>query len=294
MLGDTTRVDAYDTALAGALRPGDVVVDVGCGALPLSLLALDHGAGRVYAIEADPAMSAIASELVRANNLQDRLIVVHGDARLVRLPEKADLVVSEMIGNIGPEEQMPEILGLVARRVLRPQGRMLPSRLTTHLRAIEFDGEGWGVWTDFRGYALDAVQQYASPLPQPHVFVRPPKTLSEPVAFDDAQLQSGTRTTRRDVTLEITRPGKLQAAVGYFTAHLGPGIELSNFPGYPGCNWAVVAWPLRHTEVGPGDALRIRLESSKETREIGNWRLHCDLARSQRRKSHEVRGRLGT
>ena len=45
--------------------------------------------------------------------------------------------------------------------------------------------------------------------------------------------------------------------LGYFTADLAPGVELSDFPSYPGCNWAVWVWPLRHTAVAAGDVLRL-------------------------------------
>ncbi|MEP2579594.1 MAG: hypothetical protein ABJH75_18490, partial [Roseibium sp.] len=64
MLGDRTRLEAYDKALARDVRPGDVVVDVGAGCLALTLLALRHGAGHVYAIEGDPATARIAGAIL--------------------------------------------------------------------------------------------------------------------------------------------------------------------------------------------------------------------------------------
>src|SRR4051812_31403138 len=145
MLGDRRRLDAYERALKRAVAPGDIVVDVGAGSLILSLLALECGARHVYAVEADPQMAALATQIAADNCLAGRLTVVVGDARTVRLPEQADVLVSEMMGNLGPEEEMAEILQVAARHFLRPGGKVVPQRLTTKLQAIAFDDEGWGV-----------------------------------------------------------------------------------------------------------------------------------------------------
>ena len=134
MLGDVSRLRAYDAAIARAVRPGDVVVNVGAGTLILSLMALRHGARHVYALEADPEMAAVARKVAGRNRLGGRLTLVQGDARAVRLPEKADVLVAEMMGNLGPEEEMAEILRDVARANLRPGGQVIPRRLVTHSR----------------------------------------------------------------------------------------------------------------------------------------------------------------
>src|SRR4051812_15751952 len=120
MLGDRPRLRAYDNALRAAVGEGDVVVDLGAGTLALTLLALRHGARHVYAVEADPEMVAIAERVVEDNDLKDRVTVVCADARTVRLAEPADVVVAELLGNLGPEEAMAETVSAVVRRNLRP------------------------------------------------------------------------------------------------------------------------------------------------------------------------------
>ncbi|MEV5826877.1 50S ribosomal protein L11 methyltransferase [Spirillospora sp. NPDC052242] len=279
MLADRPRVIAYDRALENTVR-GGVVADVGAGTLALSLLALRHGAEHVYAIEADPVTAAVAATVAEQNDLKGRLTIVQGDARAVRLPRKADVVVSEMMGNLGPEEQMMEVLGAFNRRNLARGGHVVPNRLVTHLAPIEFDREGWGLWSDdYFGFRLDAVRDHAHPEAQLYFFQRPPRLLGEPVTLADHR-PGGARPVRRTArTLKIDRPGRLHAVAGYFTATLTKGISLSNMPSYPGCNWAVWVWPLRHTPVSAGDELRVEVRPPDDVRQVTDWRLDCALSK---------------
>ncbi|GAA2534990.1 methyltransferase domain-containing protein [Winogradskya humida] len=283
MLADAPRMRAYDAALGQAVHAGDVVVDVGAGTLALTLLALHHGAGHVYAIEADPQMLEIAADLIQANNLKERVTLVAGDARTVRLPEPADVVVAEMMGNLGPEEEMAEVIRAVARRALKPGGRVVPRRLTTRLAAIEFDHEGWGLWShDFLGYRLDSVCDHAEAAAHLHFFQRDPRLLSDAVTVADSVLGEGGTQLKPSLRLHVGEPGTLHAVVGYFTAELTETVSLSNFPSYQGCNWAVWVWPLRHRTVAAGEEIRVEVHRPKGRAGIriaGDWRLECGFVR---------------
>jgi protein arginine N-methyltransferase 1 len=280
MLGDRVRLEAYDRALARRVHPGDVVADVGAGTLVLTALALRHGARHVYAVEADPQMAAVAERLVEANGWRRQVTLVQGDARTVRLPERVDVVVAEMMGNLGPEEDMCRVLGAVARHNLRPGGRIVPEQLRTSFAPVQLDGEGWGVWTDdFLGMRLDVVQELVEPQAHLHFVTRPPTFLAEPAVV--ACAPGSARTAFPGVLPELTvhTRGRLHAVLGYFTAVLAPGVELSDFPSYPGCNWAVWVWPLRHTAVAAGDVLRLTVLPGEAGRVVTDWRLDCHLLR---------------
>jgi protein arginine N-methyltransferase 1 len=71
----------------------------------------------------------------------------------------------------------------------------------------------------------------------------------------------------------------LHAVLGYFEATLVPGVGLSNFPSYPGCNWAVWVWPVRHTAVAAGDELQLRVRVPDGGRVVTDWLLDCRLRR---------------
>jgi SAM-dependent methyltransferase len=282
MLADRPRLTAYDAALERAVKPGDVVVDVGAGTLALSLLALRHGAGHVYAVEADPAMAEVADRVVAANDLHGRITLIQGDARAIRLPDRADVLVAELMGNLGPEEGMAEVVSAVARRNLRPEGRIVPQRLRTHLAPIQFGNEGWGLWRDdFFGFRLDAVADGAGPGAHLHFFQRDPLLLGAPVTVLDHEFGTGARPSPpAPQRLRIDHRGRVDAVMGWFTADLG-GDELTNFPSYPGCNWAVWIWPLRHTDAGPGDEIRVQLIPPARGRDrlATEWRLDCRILR---------------
>jgi enediyne biosynthesis protein CalE3 len=284
MLGDGVRLDAYDRAFAEVIRPGDVVIDVGAGLLILSLLALRHGAAHVFAIEADPRTAALAREIVARNNLTDRLTIIEDDAREVELAVQADVIVSEMMGNLGPEEEMVEIIEAVARRNLRPGGKIVPQRLATRLAAVEFDREGWGVWRrDFFGYSLEVVQERAPSAAQLHFFSRAPVLLSAPAIVQDAGLGTvNGKISSVEHRLIIKDKGSLQAVVGYFTATLSPSVALSNFPSYPGCNWATWVWPVRHTAVFADDVIEVSIRCPAQLRLATDWRLDCRIARKRK------------
>lgn len=155
------------------------------------------------------------------------------------------------------------------------------------MAAIEFDAEGWGLWgPDFLGHRLDVVQELVEPQAHLHFFQRTPRLLSEPEPVADSLLgRAGSARSRPSQRLRIVRPGTLHAVMGYFTAEMADGVELSNFPSYPGCNWAVWIWPLRHTRVAEGDELRVDLRRPRHgtgVRLATDWRLDCGIVRAGR------------
>lgn len=86
MIADKSRFGAYADAIQRAVRPGDVVVDLGCGPGIFALLACRAGAKRVYAIDAGEVIH-FARQLAAANGFADRIEFFHGDSRQIELAE---------------------------------------------------------------------------------------------------------------------------------------------------------------------------------------------------------------
>lgn len=87
MLKDTVRTRTYQQAISnnGADFKDKIVLDIGAGTGILSIFAAKAGAKHVYAIEF-AEIATFASEIVRKNNLQDKITVIKGKMEEVVLP----------------------------------------------------------------------------------------------------------------------------------------------------------------------------------------------------------------
>jgi ribosomal protein L11 methyltransferase len=87
--------------LQGVIRPGDVVADLGAGSAVLSIAAVRLGAARVAAIELDHDAIGNAEENVRANEVEDRVEVIEGDAAtLLPLLAPVRVVLANIISSV--------------------------------------------------------------------------------------------------------------------------------------------------------------------------------------------------
>ena len=141
MLHDDRRTGDYLAALAAAVRPGDVVLDIGTGSGVLAVAAARAGARRVYAVEASD-IAEVAERVFAANGVTDTVTLVPGWSREIELPEPADLLVAEIIGNEPLEEEILETTLDARRRLLKPDARLIPHTLTLLARPLRLpDGE---------------------------------------------------------------------------------------------------------------------------------------------------------
>ncbi len=135
MANHTTRNRCYANAFARHL-PGKTVVEIGPGPhAVLSRMAIDAGARKVYAIELLERSYLAAREKVRSLGLEDRIVVLHGDATRIELPEPVDYCISEIIGNIAGSEGSAVIINN-ARRFLKDGAHMIPERSLTKIVAV--------------------------------------------------------------------------------------------------------------------------------------------------------------
>jgi protein arginine N-methyltransferase 1 len=125
MMSDPVRVNTYRSVIEKLVHPGSVVVDIGAGIGTLTLLACKYGARKVYAIEPDNLIQ-VARELVEANGFSDRVEFIQAMSSDVELPEKSDLVISDLRGSTPLfDAHIPSIID-ARRRFLKPSGRLVP------------------------------------------------------------------------------------------------------------------------------------------------------------------------
>lgn len=122
--------EAWHGVYPGALqmagfRAGETVVDVGTGRGEMLAVAVSQGAARAIGIEYSDAAVELARTTLSKHRVGDRAEVIHADARRLPLEDGiADLVTMlDIVEHLAPEEFDAALAE--ARRVLRPDGRVL-------------------------------------------------------------------------------------------------------------------------------------------------------------------------
>ncbi|MCC7051335.1 MAG: 50S ribosomal protein L11 methyltransferase [Bacteroidia bacterium] len=111
---DDERTKAFNKAIKNTVKKGDVVVDMGSGSGVLAMLAADCGAKKVYAVELDKKNTKTLSNTFRNNNLENIVTVLEGDVRTIKIPEKVDVIIGEMIATGLIEElQIPAMNNII-------------------------------------------------------------------------------------------------------------------------------------------------------------------------------------
>ena len=81
------------------VKPGDMVLDVGCGSGILSVAASLLGAGNTLAVDIDPEAVKVASENVVLNGCSDRVAVMEGNL-VEGIDFKAHVVAANLMADL--------------------------------------------------------------------------------------------------------------------------------------------------------------------------------------------------
>src|SRR5215471_3013641 len=127
MIADRVRTDAYAEALRRAVKPDSVVIDIGAGTGVFALLAGRFGARRVYAIEPADAIQ-VAREIAAANGYADRIEFIQKLSTEVTLPERADVIISDLRGLLPFLGRHISSIADARARLLKPGGTLITRR----------------------------------------------------------------------------------------------------------------------------------------------------------------------
>lgn len=267
MLHDTARMDAFRRAIDAVVQPGDVVVDIGCGSGVLSFMACEAGAGKVYAIEGGPVIE-VARELAIDNGFADRIEFLGGWSIEVGLPEPADVLISETIGNAGLDEGIVAWTSDARQRLLRPGAVLLPQRIRMWVAAAEsFDDHA--VVSDWRAPGLP--YDYASAHRRAartlwFADLTPNNLLGQPELAADVDLRfAHDETIAAAGHLQVDRAGTLHGLASWFDALLCAGVTVDNMPPRADSSWSHGFLPLDEPiDVAAGDQLTWELSVSAD------------------------------
>lgn len=248
MLADRVRVGSYEKAIREVVRSGDVVADIGTGTGILAFLAVQAGARKVYAVEQGDVIED-ARKLAEINGLAQNIVFIKGMSDKIELPEKVDVIVSEIMGSFGLDESVLKFKVDARRRFLKPGGTLIPSWLELHVVPVESEA----IWRDHAGlFSSDYYGLDLSPVRDRAVL----QSFVTDCAGKVNQLATPSPVSRMDLCkLEKTPPafegrsviGKkapLHGLMGYFRAGLSPSIVLSTAPDQPPTHWKQTFFPV--------------------------------------------------
>jgi protein arginine N-methyltransferase 1 len=139
LLDDSIRNTKFRQAICNTVKKGDIVIDIGTGTGILAFYALEAGAQTVYAVEQNENILNIARQEAVKRGVTDQIQFLH--ANLLDLPEgaipqKADVVISETIGNIGIDEPIIPLM-LSVKRFMKPEGKFIPRSLSVFVAPFQ-------------------------------------------------------------------------------------------------------------------------------------------------------------
>lgn len=264
MLRDRRRLDAYTRALSAVLTPSSIILDVGTGVGTFSILACRLGAARGYAIERADVI-AVAEEHARANGVADRIRFLQGTATDVEVPERVDVIVSDLSGALPLfEEHLTTIIN-VRERFLKPGGVQIPQRdrlFCAPVSNADLYARIVAPWRSIAGVDLSAGETMALNTPQAHV-VKPDDLAAEPhcwATLDYATLDSPHVRGAADWTIASDR--EVHGIALWFESTLHGDIVSGSGPWSPESVHATIVLPLlRPLHWRAGDALHFDLEA---------------------------------
>lgn len=279
MLNDSNRTTPFINAIERTVKPGDIVVDLGTGTGVLAAAAARSGAALVHAIERSPIADA-AELLFESNGLSDRVLLHRKTSSDAVLPEKGDVLISELIGNEPLSERVLEYVLDARHRLLKADARLVPRSMEIMgqclalpdglVDAHQFTPENTARWSRAYGFDFSPLQTLRTQQPL-HVTVSPRtlnrcRPIGERVTILSIDFSSYTSTTiTAGAELPVSSDGSVDAVHVSFRLHLDDEAVIENGCGQPGdeSSWASRIWlPANPVVLSAGDTLPVTYRHS--------------------------------
>ena len=280
MLADKVRTSLFLRAVMETVRPGDVVVDIGSGTGVLSLFAAMAGASHVYSIERGPVIE-VAREIAALNGMSTKVTFIAGSSPEVEIPERADVLVTETIGNVGFDEGIVAWVADAKKRFLKPDARIVPCRVDAVASLVS-------VPRDFR-----TIQEWSNPLhtldfsPLTRIArnsllwteLSPAAIVTEPAVVFGTDFSEDAPPLVGHVREEAIKDAFVHGIGVWFRSDLTPGTTITNAPPNSVPSWEQGFLPIDEPiEVSVGDDVEFEVSSSDSgadwTWRVGSRRMH--------------------
>jgi len=268
MVHDWERNTVYERALCQFVTPETSVLEIGTGSGLVAMLAARAGARHVYTCEMVPLIAEAAQKNIIRNGFADRVTVIAKKSTDlvvgVDLPERADLLVSELVDNSLLGDAVLSLIEDAKVRLLRPDAHILPAQIA--LRGALVGGPQWTEccrMEEICGLDLSAFNRLAPPTVTPWI---KGQTLDDAMS-DEVELlrfdflaQEQYSKAQRVLTLQARRDGVVHGMLHWLWLGFSDTLKFDNKPPQQS-HWN----PLLHVFVHPlqvraGEPVHITVE----------------------------------
>ncbi|CAI0395175.1 unnamed protein product [Linum tenue] len=238
-----------------------MVVGAGRGPLVRASLQAAEETGRkikVYAVEKNPNAVVTLHSLVKLEGWEGIVTIISCDMRYWDAPEKADILVSELLGSFGDNELSPECLD-GAQRFLKEDGISIPSSYTSFIQPVTASK----LYNDVKSHR-DLVHFETAYVVKLHNIARlaPPQSVFEFTHPNNSTTKSNERYKKLLFELpDDTGSAMVHGFAGYFDAVLYKDVHLGIEPSTATPNmfsWFAIFFPLRTPVcMKPGSSLEV-------------------------------------
>jgi len=137
---DELRVNAFRNAFKKYKNlKNKVVCEVGVGTLALTKHYLPY-VKKAYLIESNPRVIPFVKKELKKKGWDKKVVLIHGDALKVELPEKVDFIIGELMSIFCANEYQVQIFKHM-RQFLKPKGSLMPDKIINlaQLAYADFD-----------------------------------------------------------------------------------------------------------------------------------------------------------
>ncbi len=216
---DEVRNQPYQDAIQEAVS-GKVVLELGTGRKALwAVRCARAGAKRVYAIEANERAYHSSLRVLKSEGIKN-VELIWGFSDKIDLPERCDVLVHDLVGDIASSEGMIPFIEDARQRLLQSDAIHIPRQCTTYAVLAEDPKLSAAEW--IFSYALRGLQRFDA-VPFVRFFGFPQAAaLSEPQVFEDIVFQQPpVLQTNARVVVEIKRDGELRGVLLFIRLHFG-------------------------------------------------------------------------
>lgn len=277
MLSDSVRTDSYRKAIVNNAKiiENRVVLDLGCGTGILSMFSASSGASKVYAVDQSDIIYH-AMDIIRENNLENKISPVKGRIEDTPLPEKVDVIISEWMGYFLLFEGMLDSVIFARNHWLKSGGLLMPNKcnislvgsgdMETYQKLINF-------WSDVYGYKMncmksEVIREASIDIANPTHLITTPSLLCE---IDLNTCTTNAVNFSSEFQLNVLRDGNLTFLVGYFDTFfdLPNSVSFSTGPNSTPTHWKQTIFYLKEPiPLKKDDILKGKLSCSRNLSDI--------------------------